>query len=77
MPHIQSKALYLNVPFFIARAILYFAIGCLYSYLLSKWSAKQDRTGDDRLIRKMRSLSAPGNARDWGFHGRQASQFDD
>ena len=58
--NIQSKAAYLNVPFFIARAVVYFSIWFLYAYLLSKWSAAQDRNGDERLIRKMRSLSAPG-----------------
>ena len=58
--NIQSKAAYLNVPFFIARAVFYFAIWFLYSHLLSKWSAEQDRTGDERLIGKMRAVSAPG-----------------
>ena len=27
---------------------------------MSKWSAEQDRTGDERLIGKMRAVSAPG-----------------
>ena len=58
--NIQSKTFYLNVPFFVGRAIFFFAIWFLYSSLLSKWSAEQDRTGDERLIGKMRSLSAPG-----------------
>jgi len=58
--NIQSKAAYLNVRFFIGRAIFYFAIWFLYARLLSKWSAEQDRTGDDRLIEKMRAFSAPG-----------------
>jgi hypothetical protein len=58
--NIQSKVAYLNIPFFIARAIIYFAIWFLYSHLLSKWSAQQDRTGDERLIGKMRAVSAPG-----------------
>ena len=58
--NIQRKAAYLNIPFFIGRAIFYFAVWYLYSSLLSKWSAEQDRTGDERLIGKMRSLSSPG-----------------
>ncbi len=57
---IQSKAAYLNVPFFIGRAVFYFVIWFLYSHLLSKWSAEQDRTGDGRFIGRMRALSAPG-----------------
>jgi len=59
-PNIQSKAAYLNIPFFIARAVIYFAIWFLYTHLLSKWSDQQDRTGDERLIGKMRAVSAPG-----------------
>ena len=58
--NIQSKAAYLNIPFFIARAVIYFAIWFLYTHLLSKWSDQQDRTGDERLIGKMRAVSAPG-----------------
>jgi len=58
--NIQSKAAYLNVPFFVIRAVLYFAIWSVYVSLLNKWSAEQDRTGDESLIGKMRALSAPG-----------------
>jgi hypothetical protein len=62
--NIRSKAAYLNVSFFIARTIFYFAVWTLYAVLLSKWSKQQDAAGDagmiDRLIRKMRALSAPG-----------------
>jgi hypothetical protein len=58
--NIQSKAAYLNIPLFIGRAVIYFAIWFLYAHLLTKWSAEQDRTGDERLIGKMRAISAPG-----------------
>jgi len=58
--NIQSKSLYLNVPFFIGRAVFYFAVWSLYSHLLSKWSTQLDRTGDQRLIGRMRAVSAPG-----------------
>jgi hypothetical protein len=58
--NIQSKAAYLNVPFFIGRAICYFAVWSLYAYMLSKWSNALDRTNDERLIAKMRAMSAPG-----------------
>lgn len=62
--NIRSKAAYLNVPFFIARTIFYFAVWTAYARLLSKWSKQQDETTDptlvERLIRKMRALSAPG-----------------
>lgn len=58
--NIQSKAAYLNRPFFILRTVFYFLIWTLYSYLLNKYSAEQDRTGDELLIEKMRAISAPG-----------------
>jgi hypothetical protein len=57
---IQEKASYLNVPFFIARTIFYFAVWTLYAYLLSWWSKRQDLTGDQGLASRMRSVSAPG-----------------
>ncbi len=58
--NIQAKAAYLNVPFFILRAVFYFLVWTFYAHMLSKWSAEQDRTGDDRLIGRMHALSAPG-----------------
>ena len=58
--NLRGKATYLNVPFFAARTGFYFAIWILYARLLRRWSAEQDRTGDARLIVKMRALSAPG-----------------
>jgi hypothetical protein len=59
-PIILAKAAYLNVPGVVGRAVLYFAILALYSYLLSKWSAEQDRTGDPKFSAKMQAISAPG-----------------
>jgi hypothetical protein len=59
-PVLRSKAAYLNIPFFIVRTILYFAVWTFYAYRLSNWSAQQDRTGDRDLVRRMRSVSAPG-----------------
>ena len=59
-PALQRKAAYLNVPFFIVRSIVYFVVWSFYAYRLSRWSTEQDRTGDPRLIERMRALSAPG-----------------
>src|SRR5262249_34497011 len=42
---LAHKHLYLNVPFFIARAALYFAVWNAISYFLNAWSLEQDRTG--------------------------------
>jgi hypothetical protein len=59
-PVIHAKGAYLNIPGVVGRAFFYFFIWALYAHLLSKWSSAQDHTGDERLIGKMRSLSAPG-----------------
>jgi hypothetical protein len=60
---LQQKALYLNVPFFLGRAILYFAVWALCSWLLNSWSAAQDR-GEVAVhpsdTRRFRTVSAPG-----------------
>ena len=66
-PHIahfvHAKAPYLNVPFFITRAVLFFALWALASWLLNTWSVGQDRgevavhPGDTR---RFRTVSAPG-----------------
>jgi hypothetical protein len=60
-PALKQKArLYLNMPFFIGRAVLYFAIWSLFAYLLTKWSSEQDRSADRRYTKRMRMLSGPG-----------------
>jgi hypothetical protein len=58
--NIQAKAGYLNVPFFLVRVPFYFLIWTFYAWRLSTWSIEQDQTGDERLIGKMRTVSAPG-----------------
>jgi hypothetical protein len=62
--NIQAKAAYLNVPGFVGRAIFYFLVWAFYAYKLSRLSAQQDSSHDsnhvDRLIRRMRAISAPG-----------------
>src|SRR5688572_516604 len=57
---LQKKTGYLNVPFFLIRAVIYFAIWCFYAFILSRLSAAQDRGGDASLIDRMRTISAPG-----------------
>src|SRR5262245_16534529 len=59
-PLLQQKAAYLNVPFFIARAAVYFAIWIVLGHLLVRWSLEQDRTADGTLIQRMQQLSGPG-----------------
>jgi len=59
-PILQAKAAYLNVPFFLGRAILYFGIWIALAGLARRWSLAQDRTGDPALFHRMRTLSAAG-----------------
>lgn len=57
---LAHKAPYLNVPFFLVRAVFYFGVWNLMSYFLNKWSLDQDRTGHRPLTTKLQSLSGPG-----------------
>ena len=60
---IQMKAPYLNVPFFVGRAILFFAVWAAGSWLLNAWSAGQDRgvvAVHPSDTRRFRTISAPG-----------------
>jgi hypothetical protein len=59
-PLLQHKALYLNTPFFLIRAVIYFAVWNATSFFLNAWSLEQDRTGDPRLARRMQKLSGGG-----------------
>ena len=59
-PALQHKSAYLSVWFFIARGVIYFAVWFAFAWILSKWSAEQDRTADPRLRRKMQDISGPG-----------------
>jgi hypothetical protein len=60
---LQMKAPYLNVPFFIGRAVFYFAIWLLCAWLLNRWSDGQDRgevaVAPEDTVR-FRKVSAPG-----------------
>ena len=57
---LQHKAPYLNVPFFMGRAALYFAVWLTVSYFFNKWSLEQDRTGAEPWQTKMQLLGGPG-----------------
>ena len=57
---LQKKQLFLNTPFFIARAALYFGVWNAIAYFLNKWSLDQDRTGDPGIPRRMQVLSGGG-----------------
>lgn len=59
--HILSgKAAFLNTPFFLIRAGVYFAIWCGLAFALSTWSAEQDRNADPAIGVRMQRASAGG-----------------
>jgi hypothetical protein len=73
----HHQAPYLNVPFFLARAVFYFAVWIGLGTLLSRWSLELDKGEDRRVSRRLRSLSGGGlvlmgltttfSAFDWGM----------
>ncbi|MGI8654911.1 MAG: hypothetical protein ACR2LC_06805 [Pyrinomonadaceae bacterium] len=54
------KQPYLNTPFFIARACLYFILWAGTGFLLNRWSLERDRTNDARFTLRLQALSGPG-----------------
>lgn len=57
---LQHKRPYLNTPFFLVRALLYFGVWFTLQQLLSRLTAKMDRMPSEDLAYKMRVVSAPG-----------------
>jgi hypothetical protein len=57
---LRHKQPYLNVPFFVVRAVIYFLVWNGISYFLNALSLEQDRTGDPAIARRMQRLSAGG-----------------
>ena len=54
------KDAYLNAHGFIIRAIIYFAIWNLLSFLLSHWSKQTDRAGAPDNTQKFKAVAGPG-----------------
>ena len=57
---LQHKSSYLNTPFFLVRAVLYFAAWLILGWLLNRWSDEQDRSRDASIVKRFERLSAPG-----------------
>jgi hypothetical protein len=57
---VRFKTPYLNLTFFIIRAVVYLAVWSGLAFLLNRWSLAQDRTADARYAKNMRELSGPG-----------------
>jgi hypothetical protein len=61
---VHDKRQYLNVPFFLFRAVFFFVVWWALMFLLNRWSLEQDRTSDVNIAidiaRKLEKLSGPG-----------------
>jgi len=59
-PILQHKSLYLNVPFFLGRAVLYFVAWSTVAFFLARWSLVQDGARDNRPSIWLEQLSRGG-----------------
>jgi hypothetical protein len=57
---LQQKAAFLNVPFFLGRAVFYFLSWGLLAHFLSKWSLERDQTGEASLSDRLAGLAGGG-----------------
>ncbi len=57
---LQKKSAYLNIPFFVGRSIVYFALWIGLAYFVNKLSVEQDKTGDPGITRRLQLVSGPG-----------------
>lgn len=57
---LRHKTPFLNVPWFIVRAVLYFIIWSVMAWLLRRWSLQQDRTGDPAITQRFQHACGPG-----------------
>jgi hypothetical protein len=55
---VEHKRPWLNLPFFLVRAAIYFAVWIGVGFLLRRWSVEQDETGALGLTRRQRALGA-------------------
>jgi len=76
-PVLREKAAYLNIPFFLGRAVFYFAVWFLLAHFLNKWSREMDGGGNPRILDRLQGLAGGGlillgltvtfSAVDWGM----------
>ena len=57
---LQHKAIYLNIPFFIIRAVVYVIAWIVIGYRMRRWSALEDQTGDPTILRRLQRASIIG-----------------
>jgi hypothetical protein len=58
-PLIAHKSAYLNIPFFVVRAVAYFLVWGALAHYFIRWSADEDASADGRSKRKLQLLSGP------------------
>jgi len=56
---VGHKALYMSVPFFVVRTLVYFAIWFFFGWRILRMANEHDRTGDPALFKKIKGASAP------------------
>jgi hypothetical protein len=56
---LDHKAPYLNVPFFVIRTLIYFAVWGAIAIILTRLSRRQDETGDWKISSSMNRFSGP------------------
>jgi hypothetical protein len=57
---LQEKSAYLNEPFFIIRAAIYFFVWIVLAYTLNRLSARWATSGDERIKARLQGLGAFG-----------------
>src|SRR5690348_3345182 len=57
---LKFKQPYLNLPFFLIRNVIYFAVWWALVRRLNRCSDEQDRTGDPAFAVRLESMSGPG-----------------
>ncbi len=57
---LQHKSQYLNVPFFIIRAAVYFAVWILLAFIINRLSARWANSGDPAIKSRLQGLGAFG-----------------
>jgi hypothetical protein len=59
-PMLRHKSLYLNPPFFLGRAVFYFALWNALALFMNRWSLATDAGPDRKTGRRLRGLSGVG-----------------
>ncbi len=56
---VGHKAIYMNIPLFIVRAGVYFAVWFFFGFRILRMTNEHDRTGDPALFGRIKRFSAP------------------